>query len=116
MNDKEKFILLLRKGVYQYEYMDNWKRFYEIMLPSKVNFHSNLSMKGISDNDYKHAKKAWDIFDVRNVGDYHNLYVQSDTLLISDVFEEFGKTCIKEYELDPCYFVSSPGLAWEACL
>ena len=53
---------------------------------------------------------------MRNVGDYHNLYVQSDTLLISDVFEEFGKTCIKEYELDPCYFVSSPGLAWEACL
>ena len=86
------------------------------MLPSKLNFYSNLNMKGISDNDYKHAKKVWDIFDVRNLGDYHNLYVQSDTLLISYVFEEFRITCIKECELDPCYLLSSPGLAWAACL
>ena len=73
-------------------------------------------MNDISDKDYNHAKSVFDIFNMRNLGDYHDFYVKSDTLLLSDIFEEFRKTCIKEYELDPCYFVSAPGLSWEACL
>ena len=73
-------------------------------------------MNDISDKDYNHAKSVFDIFNMRNLGDYHDFYVKSDTLLLPDTFEEFRKTCIKEYELDPCYFVSAPGLSWEACL
>ena len=73
-------------------------------------------MSCISDKDYNHAKSVFNIFNMTNLGDYHDLHVQSDTLLLSDICEEFRKTCIREYELDPCYFVSAPGLSWEACL
>ena len=73
-------------------------------------------MNDISDKDYNHAKSVFNIFNMRNLGDYHDLYVKSDTLLLSDIFEEFRKTSIKEYELDLCYFLSAPGLSWEACL
>ena len=61
-------------------------------------------------------RDVWNTFKIKNLGEYHDLYVQSDTLLLSDVFEAFRKICIKEYELDPTYFVSAPGLSWEACL
>ena len=73
-------------------------------------------MNGISDKDYNHAKNVWNIINMRNLGDYHDLYVQSDILLLSDVFEESRRTCIKEYGIDPCHSVSAPGLSWEACL
>ena len=115
-NDNEKFILLLRKGVYPYEYIDSWNRFNETEPPWKEKFYSNLRMKSISDRDYEHGKIVWKAFNITNLGEYHDLYVQSDTLLLADVFEEFRKTCIREYELDLCYFVSTPNLSWEACL
>ena len=115
-NNHKKFILLLRKGVYLYEYMDDWDKFNKTELPSKDKFHSNLNMKGISDKNYNHAKKVWNIFNIKNLGEYHDLYVQSDTLLLADVFENFRSVCLKEYELDPCYFVSAPNLSWQACL
>ena len=115
-NDNERFVLLLRKGVYPYEYIDNWERFNETALPSKDAFYSNLNLEYINDKHYNHAKTVRNTFKIKNLGEYHDLYVESDTLLLSDVFEAFRKTCIKEYELDPCYFVSAPGLSWEACL
>ena len=58
----------------------------------------------------------WDVLEIKNRGEYHDLYVQSDTLLLSDVFENFRNKCLEIYELDPIYFVSAPGLAWQACL
>ena len=115
-NDNQKFILLPRKGVYPYEYIDDWKRFNETELPSKEDFYSNLRLESIKDKDYEHAKSVWNTFKVENLGEYHDLYIQSDTLLLSDVFETFRKTCIKEYELGRTYFVSAPGLSWGACL
>ena len=115
-NDNETFVLLLRKGVYPYEYMDNWNKFDETELPLKNEFDSNLNMSSISDKDYDHAKSVFNILNMTNLGDYHDLYVQSDTLLLSDIFEEFTKTCINQYGLEPCYFVSAPRLSWEACL
>ena len=115
-NDNERFVLLLRKGVYPYKYIDNWERFNETALPSKDAFYSNLNLEYINDKHYNHAKTVRNTFKIKNLGEYHDLYVESDTLLLSDVFEAFRKTCIKEYELDPCYFVSAPGLSWEACL
>ena len=115
-NDLIKFVLLLRKGVYPYEYVDNWERFSEISLPSKEDFYSNLNMEDISDIDYRHAINVFKVFKLENLGSYHDLYVQSDTLLLADVFNNFRDMCIKEYELDPAPFLSLPGLAWQACL
>ena len=111
-----KFILLLRKGVYPYEYMDNWERFNETLLPSKESFYSNLNMENIDDIDYRHGNNVFKRFKLKNLGEYHNLYVQSHTLLLADVFENFRNTCLKVYELDPAHFLSLPGLAWQACL
>ena len=115
-NDNQKFILLLRKGVYPYEYKYDCKKFNETKLPSIKDYYSNFHLKHISKEDYNHARNVWNTFKISKLGPYHDLYVQSDTLLLSDVFEAFHKTCIKEYELDPIYFVSAPGLSWEACL
>ena len=115
-NDLNKFVLLLRKGVYPYEYMDSWEKFSEISLPSKKDFYSNLNMEDISDIDYRHANNVFKGFKLENFGDYHDLYGQSDTLLIADVFNNFRDMCIKEYELDPGHFLSLPGLACQACL
>ena len=115
-NDLNKFILLPRKDVYPYEYMDNWERFNETSLPSEESFCSNLNMENIEDIDYRHGNNVFNQFNLNNLGKYHDLYVQSDTLLLADVFENFRNMCFKEYELDPAHFLSLPGLAWQACL
>ena len=114
--DLNKFILLLRKGVCPYEYMDSWERFNETSLPDKESFYSNPNMEDISDVDYKHAKIVFKYLINKNLGDYHDLYIQSDTLLLADVFENFRNMCIKVYKLDPAHFLSAPGLAWQVCL
>ena len=82
-----KFVLLLRKGVYPYEYMDSWERFNETSLPPKKSFYSELNLEDISDKDYLHAQKVWDVFEIRNLGEDHDVYVQTDTSLLADVFE-----------------------------
>ena len=115
-NDLNKFVLLLRKGVYPYEYIDNWERFNETSLPSTESFYSNLNMEDIDDIDYRHGNNVFNKFKLNNLVDYHDLYVQSDTILLADVFENFRDMCLKEYELDPAHFLSLPGLAWQACL
>ena len=114
--DIDKFMLLLRKGIYPYEYMDDWSRFDEEQLPHESDFYSCLNMEEISGIDYRHAEKAFIKFNIKNLGEYHDLYVQSDTLLLADVFENFRNMCIKVYGLDPVCFLSTPGLAWQVCL
>ena len=114
--DLNKFILLLRKGVYPYECMDNWEKFNETSLPNKESFYSNLNMKNIDDIDYRHGNNVFKIFKLKNLEEYHDLYVQSDTLLLADVFENFRNKCLEAYELDPAHFLSLSGLAWQACL
>ena len=111
-----KFVLLLGEGVYPYEYMDTWERFNEKLLPSKKDFYSNLNMEDISDIGYRHVNNVFKAFKLENLGDYHDLFVQSDTLLLADAFNNFRDMCIKEYELDPAHFLSLPGLARQACL
>ena len=98
--DINKFILLLRKGVYPYDGRDT----------------SNLSMEDITDVDHRHAKRVFKNLSNKNLGNYHDLYVQSDTLLLADVFENFRNMCIKVYELDPALFLSAPGLVSMASL
>ena len=73
-------------------------------------------MEDITDKDYEHAQKVWKVFEIKNLSEYHDLCVQSDTLLLADVFENFRDKCIEIYELDPAHFLSAPGLAWQACL
>ena len=96
--------------------MDNWERFDETLLPSKESFSSNLNMENIDDTDYRHGNNVFKRFKLKNLGEYHDLYVQSDTFLLADVFENFINTCLKVYELDPAHFLSLPELAWQACL
>ena len=108
--------MLLRKGVYPYEYMDSWEKFDETALPPKNDFYSILNLEDISDEDYAHAQILWDVFEIKNLGEYHDLYVQSDTFLLADVSENFRNMCLNIYEIDPVYFVSAPGLAWQPCL
>ena len=115
-NDLNKFILLLRKCVYPYDYMDNWESFDETSLPDKDSFYSSLNMETINDIDYRHGNNVFKKFKLKNLGEYHDLYVQSDTLLLADVFENFRNMYIKVYELNPAHFLSLPGLAWKACL
>ena len=93
--DNNKFILLLRKGVYPYEYMDNWETFDETSLPDKKAFYSSLNMENITDGDHRHTKRVFKNLNNKNLGDYHDLYVQSNTLLLADVFENFRKNVLK---------------------
>ena len=96
--------------------MDSWERFDETSLPDKEAFYSSLNVKYTIDADLTHANKVFKEFKLKNLGDYHNLYVQSNTLLLADVFENFRNICIEIYELDLAHFLSAPELAWEPCL
>ena len=102
-NDLNKFVVLLKKGVYPYEYMDGRDKFNETLIPSKESFYNNLTMENISETDYRHANNVLKTFKLNNSGDYHDLYVHSDTLLLADIFENFRKACIKTYEVDPAH-------------
>ena len=92
--------------------MDSWERFDETLLCTEKAFYSKLKLEDITDKEYDYPQKVWEVFGIKNLGEYHDLYVQSDTLLLADVFENFKEKCIEVYELDPVHFLSAPGLAW----
>ena len=81
--------------------MDSWERFNETSFPPKKSFYSELDLEDISDKDYSHTQKVWDVFEIKNLGNYHDLYVQTDILLLADVYEKFRDKCIEIYGLDP---------------
>ena len=108
--------MLLRKGVYSYEYMDQWKKFNETKLPEKEQFYSNLNLENITDADYMHAKRICKDFEIKKSAEYHDLYLKSDVLLLTDVFENFRIICFKIHNLNLIRFISAPGLAWQAAL
>ena len=112
----DKLSLVKRKGVYPYEYMDTLERLKETKLPPKEAFYSKLNNEDISDEDYAHAQKVWRVFKMEHFKDYHNLYNETDVLLLADVFESFRNICVKNYKLDPAHYYTAPGLAWDACL
>ena len=111
-NDTNKFILLLRKAVYPYEFLDDLEKFNEKSLPEKEKVFSNLNMEYITDLDYNHAKRILKDKEMKNLGEYHDLYLKSDTLLADFFFENFRKMCLKMYELDP-KFNPAPRLTWQ---
>ena len=112
----EKFCLMTRKGVYPYEYMDDWEKFEDVNLPPKDAFYSRLNMKGISDHDYEPALQVWNSMEKKALGCYHDACLKTDVLLLADVFETFQNTCLKHYKLDPAHFYTAPGLVWQALL
>ena len=95
--------------------MTSWERFNQT-LPDKKGSYSELNIEDITDKGYEHAQKVWDVFKIKSLGEYHDLYVQSDTLLLADVLKNFRDKCIEIYELDPAHFLSTPGLTWQAYL
>ena len=115
-NVKNNHSLLTRKGVYPYDYVTSIEKLQETKLPPKEAFYSLLYDEEISDEDYQHAHNVWNTFNCQTLQDYHDLYLKSDVLLLADVFENFRKTCLKYYKLDPCHYYTAPGLAWDACL
>ena len=96
--------------------MDSWERFDETSLPDIETFYSSLNMEDITNPDHRQAKRVFKNLSNKNLGDYHDLCVQSDTLLLADLFENFRNKCIEIYELDPTHFLSAPRLAWQASL
>ena len=98
-------------GVYLYEYISDWEKFNETSLPEKDYFYSHLNMSNITDADYTHAKRV-----SKHLGGYHDLYAQSNTFLLADVFENFRNTCLEIYELDPAPFLITLELAWKKTL
>ena len=113
---KESLDLLKRKGVFPYEYMTDFSKLGVKSLPPKEAFYSQLNDNHISDKDYDHAKKVWKTFNCKTMRDYHNLYLKTDVLLLTDVMTEFRKTCKKTYGLEALHYYTSPGLAWDAML
>jgi hypothetical protein len=115
--DDKQFLYAITKGVYPYEYMNSKERFNETELPPIEAFYSQLSESNISKEDYEHAKDVWNVFNIKNLGEYHDLYLKTDVLLLTDVFETFRKLMMKNYGLDPANgYLTLPNLAWDAML
>ena len=114
--DPVQFNLMKRKGVYPYDYMVSFSKFNDRELPKRKDFYSLLRGENISEDDYSHAQNVWNTFNLQNMGEYHDLYLKTDILLLTDVFENFRKTCLTYYKLDPLHYITGPGLAWDAML
>ena len=112
----KQYELLVRKGIYPYEYIYSWDKFKETKLPPKEAFYSKLNMVGVSSENYEHARSVWKEFGIKNLGEYHDLYLKTNVILLANVFKAFREVCLKNYGLDPAHFYTVPGLAWKACL
>ena len=113
---QEQVELIRQKGFYPYEYMDTEEKFNDTKLPPKEAFYSKLAGRGISRKDYEHACNVWNTFKMKTFKEYHELYNETDVLLLADVFENFRDLCLDNYKLDPIHYFTAPGLAWDACL
>ena len=113
---ENQYKLLIRKGIYPYQYMTDWDKFKETKLPLREAFYSKLDMAGVREEDYEHSRRVWKEFGLKDLGEYYGLYLKTDVILLANVFEAFRKVCLKNYGLDPAHFYTAPGLAWKACL
>jgi hypothetical protein len=108
--------LVTRKGVYPYEYTDRWSKLDEESLPVKYHFYSTLEDSNITDEDYNHAVAVWQHFGCRTLGEYSDLYLKVDVMLLADVFENFRDICISTYNLDPAHYYTVPGFSFDCML
>ena len=107
--NESQYELLIRKGIYPYEYMDDWDKFKETVLTREEAFYSKLNMSGVSDQDYEHAHRVWREFGINNLGEYHDQYLRMDVILLANVFESFRKVCLDNYGLDLAHFLRPLG-------
>lgn len=114
--NSEQFTLCVRKGVFPYDHCNSWESLKETALPPQSAFFSILNQSSVSDEDYSHALAVWNAFHINTLGEYADLYLKIDVLLLSDVFEKFRNMCRGVYGLDPGHFYTSPSLSWEAML
>ena len=119
----DKLKLLRNKNSFPYEWVDSYEKFNYHELPPKEVFYSSIDdgKRGkdnghVSDEQYSYIKNVWNTFNFRTFRDFHNHYLKKDVFLLADVFEKFISTCLKNYNLDPCHYFSSPGLSWDAML
>ena len=112
----KKLDLMSKRGVCPYDFMDSVEKFNQTELPAKEHFYSILNDQHITNDEYDHAKKFGRFSKIKTMGEYHDLYLGSDVLLLADVFESFRKTCLQYYSLDPCHYFTSPGLSWDDML
>ena len=110
----EKLDLMKAKGVYPYDYMDSFQKFSQTQLPKRDDFYSLLTDEEISVSEYAHAQKVWETFGIENMGQYHDLYLKTDVLLLADIFENFREQYLDTYGLDPAHYVSLPSSSWDA--
>ena len=108
--------LLTDKGVYPHDYFDNFNKFNEKELPPIEEFYSKLTEEHVKQEEYERAQKIYRHFNIQNSGEYHNLYLQTDVLLLTDVFENFRTKCLEDYHLDPAHYFTLPNFAWDAML
>ena len=114
----KKLSLMSQKGVYPYDFMDSFEKFDQTELPTREQFYSIQNDQHIPNGEYDHARKVWKMFNIKTMGEYHDLYLKSDVLLlaVADVFESFRKTCLQYYKLDHATNFTSPGLSWDTIL
>ena len=108
--------LVKQKGIYPYEYFNSFRRFKESKLPDIDCFFSSLKDCCVSEKEYQRACDIWKVFEIKKLGQYHDLYLKTDVLLLCDVFGKFIGVCLKDYGVDPCHYFISPGLSWDAML
>ena len=105
----EQLKLVKGKGIYPYEYMNSFEKFSEEKLPDKSKFFSSLKDSGINEEQCDRAINVWKMFKIKYLREFYNLYLKTDDLLLTDVFEKFIKTCLDYYSLGPCHYFSAPG-------
>lgn len=115
-HEKEQVKLLCRKGIYPYDYMDNFSKYEDDVLPPQKTFYNSIKCEHITDEEYEHAKNVWDKFKIKSLGEYTDLYLKTDVLSLCDIFENFRNTCLRYYKLDPAYYITAPSLSWDAML
>lgn len=113
---QDKLDLVVRKGVFCYDYLDSMEKLKTSRLPAKEHFYNKLNEQDVSDEDYAHARRVWEEFNIANLSEYCKLYLKVDVLLLADVFENFRSLCLEIYKLDPAFYFTAPGLAWDAAL
>ncbi|XP_070529634.1 uncharacterized protein [Cardiocondyla obscurior] len=113
---EENFDLLTRKGIFPYEYVDSVEKLDESSLPSRESFFSSLTGDTVSETDYAHAETVWQQFSIQTLGEYSNLYLKTDVLLLADVFENFRDRCVESNGLDPAHYYTLLGFTWDAML
>ena len=112
----KKLSLMSQKDVYPYDFMDSTEKFDQMELPTREQFYSILKDQHITNGEYDHARKVWKTYNIKTMGEYHDLYLKSNVLLLADVFESFRKTCLQYYKLYPCNYFTSLCLNWDAML